>query len=246
MTPTRVPGGWVTLIALLLPACAEAGPPLGPETDEEPAAASLVLVSAGDGIGLVGGRMAEPLIVEARDANGRPAVDVRVAWLATEPNLVCTVNGECSPGMVTRTDVAGHARAWLLGRAIGQAMVVATAHGAESTPVSIPIAVGGVLIRLVSTWLECTASDPASFWGPGNSPTPSIPLGAFIEFESVTWGGYGCPVRVESTEVPPGGTPFDTGEFGPGDRVRVTPNAPGKWGLRDRVTGGTGSLTVLP
>ena len=133
-------GAYVRILAVgLLLACG--GDSSGPDDDQPGAATALVAVSGGTQTGVVGGTLAQPIVVKVSDSKGRAVPGVAVNF------RIDSGNGTLAPAIAT-TDASGQAQTtWTLGTnsnvpqlAIASVATVATTASFTATAQAGPAA----------------------------------------------------------------------------------------------------------
>jgi hypothetical protein len=176
--------------------------------------------------------------VRVLDGEGGPVPRVAVRWATTSGDVAlygCSPAGlQPVPSTWTRTRSDGIAAADYRLVVPGPSTVAAAVPGVLVSPVTFTVTATGVVVILG----HLAAPDP-SFLGPDGSSDLTVPVGTPVEWMN----GLGT-ARIVSTAVPPGGTPFDSGDLGQGEWFEFVPDVFGTWEYIDEVSGATGTLTA--
>ena len=177
--------------------------------------------------------------VRVLDGQGDPVPHVAVRWAITSGDVAlggCTPAGlQHRPSTWTRTRSDGIAAADYRLVVPGPSMVAAAVPGLLVSPVTFTVTATGVVVIL--------GGDPSgagtTFFGPDHSSDLTVPVGTPVE-----WMNGLETARIVSTAAPPGGTPFDSGDLGQGQRFEFVPHVAGTWEYIDEVSGAAGTLTA--
>ena len=215
--------------------------------DASDPAAKLTLVSGNNQnvfAGLVVRDHIEPFVVGVIDGEGNPVQHAAVEWNIESGHGSFRPPGDCS----FRTNANGEAAMVFDPRSMGMSVISAAVHGVSGPPVEFDAEAEGVAIGLVEleVWWDTYTSfvgfdyNPLSWPGFPNATVVSWGIGGKVEF----WNEI-AEAHIISTEVPPGGTSFDSGTLIHGDRFSFVPDAAGSWEFVDTVSGARGWLTTI-
>ena len=199
-------------------------------------------------------RLRLPFSVRAVDGDGRPLAAIRVDWriVAGSGEFTAYPDSERLPDNTTATGSDGVATVSFRSRSLGSAIISASMVGAapvEFHSVTDPALVPPDVIITGGPSFDCTGgADPTKYWiDSGIRDTIlSAVVGQRVAFRYADYLSASCTARFKSTEVPAGGTPFDSGVIHPGDRFEFKPDAVGNWNFTDVINGGSGTLIVRP
>lgn len=172
----------------------------------EPAA--VAVVSGGGQSAKTQEALSQPFVVEVTDADGAPVADVSVNWSVTAGP------GSISPSSST-TDAQGQASTTFTGGTdLGSSTIEASVTGV-ATPAEFTVETSTLVIRM----------QDIAFVAPDGSDAVTVPLGTTIEWQNLD----GVQHTATSTDVPPGGSSFDSELIGSGGTFSFTPDATGTW-----------------
>jgi hypothetical protein len=194
-------------------------------------------------MGLAGAALPDPLVVRVTDGHGRGLGLILVEWEVIEGGgYLCYVAAPwgCPGSLTTVTDAEGIAGAGAHVTRLGRTRIRAGISGLDAAAVIFTVGADGVLIRL-GPLFDCSDNDPPFFSGPEGRDV-SVPVGTQIEWHFLDDNCYRA--RIVSTEVPSGGSAFDSGDLEPGARFHYVPRVPGTWRFADLGSGAQGSLTA--
>lgn len=152
--------------------------------------------------------VAQPFVVVVTDADGAVVSGATVAW------SVANGPGSVSPTSST-TNAQGQASATFTGgTTLGTSTVRASVSGVSETA-DFTIETSTLVIRMQNT----------AFVGPNGTDDVTVPLGATIEWQNRDAVQH----TATSTDVPAGGSSFDTGLLSNGGSDSFTPSVEGTW-----------------
>jgi hypothetical protein len=215
--------------------------------DASDPSAKLTLVSGNNRnvlAGFVARNQIEPFVVGLIDGEGNPVQHAAVEWNIESGHGSLRSPGDCS----FRTNAKGEAAMVFDPRSMGMSVISASLYGVSGPPVEFDVEAEGVAIGLVEleVWWDTYTSfvgfdyNPLSWPGFPNPTVVSWRIGGTVEFRNEI-----AEAHIISTEVPPGGTSFDSGTLIQGGRFSFVPDAAGTWEFLDTVSGARGWLTTI-
>ncbi|HEV8215456.1 MAG TPA: hypothetical protein VGP95_06465 [Gemmatimonadaceae bacterium] len=241
---------WLLLLALVA-ACGDATKPT------ESVRSSLTIFGGDNQVGFdTISNLGSPFAVRVTDGL-RGISGVRVQWkvVAGAGEFTSYPAGLPVSDNVTSTGFDGVAAVFFRPRSLGMNTVTASVTGttpvefhAVTDPSLVPPVPPDVLIEAGPVF-DCTGGlDPTRYWI-GADLRDSVLSARVGQRVGLRYGRHLSPVctaRFKSTDVPPGGTSFDSGVIHAGDTFEFRPNVAGTWTFVDAINGGTGTLTVKP
>lgn len=219
--------------------------------------AVLAMVSGDGQEGKTEEPLAEPFVVRVTDDQGDGLAGVAVTWMVASGGGVWPESSVASPRLrgaalaTSWTDSEGLARIEFTPTLLGWTTVTANletaAHGhVQGSPVTFTARATTLVIlisRGLGNWYDWDCPEDAVFFTLANPCSGDfvVPPGTPVE-----WVVEGfAPAEVASTSMPPGGAAFDSGRLQRGDRFQFIPQVAGTWEFRDRISGDTGTLTIV-
>jgi hypothetical protein len=215
-------------------------------TDASDPAATLTIAGGNLPEARVGEPLARRMWVKITDGQGEAVPNVSVQWTSDGgPGMLhegCpwtyNWNGTIAttrtlPDGALMDGEGGAGFAWVRFRplALGSGTVLASVRGLTSSAAIFTVETTTLLIRLGPDFGLGIRFIPGM-------PGP-VPVGTPVEFRNDL-----LTARIQSTLVPPGGEPFDSGQLGPGARFSFVPGVAGLWRFVDETSGALGGLMV--
>lgn len=235
MRPTRRHSFLATLCVAFFACGGEDRVPISPSgvsplpSNVRPAA--IVILSGDHQQGKANERLAEPFVVQARDAHGKglPQVNVRFRVTSGDGAWRWDENGAVTTSVVP-TDSNGRASAFFTPLVLGNTTVKADVVGRKETSVTFSTNATVQVIYFV-LW----------GWGLFDEPDVTVPVGTPVEWkQTYSRSNY----TVISTATPSGGPSFDSGILGADEQFEFVPRVAGTWEYFDRLSGAKGTLTA--
>jgi hypothetical protein len=190
-----------------------------------------VILSGDNQQGKANERLAEPFVVQARDAHGKglPLVDVRFRVTSGEGAWGWDENGAVTTSVVP-TDSNGLASACFTPLVLGNSTVKADVEGRKDMSVTFSTNATIQVIYFV-LW----------GWGRFYEPDVTVPVGTPVEWkQTYSRSKY----TVISTATPSGGRSFDSGILDADEQFEFVPRVAGTWEYFDQLSGAKAVLTA--